>query len=1041
MAARYDAFISYSHAADGQLAPALQAALHRLGKPWHALRALRVFRDETSLAATPQLWPAIQRAMASSRHLIYMASPEAAASPWVGQELTWWRQHRPDAPIFIALTDGELVWNAEAHDFDAQRSTAIHAALLGSYDVEPKFVDLRWARPESGLTIAHARFRAAALDLAAPLHGLDKDVLDGEDVRRQRQARRWASGAIVSLAALSMLASAAAWLATTQRREAVHQRQLATARQLAAQSQLLNEERADQGELAALLAVRAHRLTDSFETRRALRSAVQMLPVPLKDWRASFELRGRVRALRFSDDGRWLAIGREDATLEVVDSAKRETVVRLTHADTAPLPPLPASQAVTLAANGVDAEVVEVAFSHDGSAVASAGRDGLAHVWSLPGGQARLSIDHGAPLRSVAIDPSGQWLATAGDDNAARLWRMDATGAAEPAMALEASDRFVKVAFQPGGGLLAALSVEGCVHLAAVPPAPSAPARKHCLRRITLDMAFSPDGRLLALAAESDVVVLRTDDGQPVMQSAIVQAAAANRPAHWRWVDTLAFSADGRLLAAGARDGTARVWSVANGQEVARVKHRAGVALVAFSPDGQTLVTAAGDGAAHAWRVADGEVLARQVHAPEGTAVAVHPSGDWIASGGGDGRVVAWRPGRGDVVLRQSLGARVEVVGVSPDGSRLLAAGSSAVKAWSAQDGSDLGQVKTNRRFKQFSFSADGSSVFAADSTLALFRMSPRLQQLEVPQPRHLHDIRLGEAHAVAIDTAGRKLLAWDRTGRQFALAPDSGMAIHDPVISADGLRVAALHLDQQGKGTLRVHALPSFQPLASVPVDHQAALALDASGSRLAVARRTPKAAAESASTSHAASPPIERWTLSVDIVDASTGKKLSSVSDDRDLFGLQFSADGERLVVSGTDHRTRRTARLLWSWQRNALLGRVDEDASGQLGRGMLPRTGSTLVVAKAQSTQVLDEKSLQLVDQVDHPEGAAAAAVSPDGRLLLTGNDAGQVTLWRLAPSDLIAEICRRVTVDLSDAQRAHYLGNAAGRSTCATAEVGR
>jgi hypothetical protein len=52
-AMKYDAFISYSHAADGALAPALQRGLHRLAKPWYALR---VYRDETNLAADPGMW-------------------------------------------------------------------------------------------------------------------------------------------------------------------------------------------------------------------------------------------------------------------------------------------------------------------------------------------------------------------------------------------------------------------------------------------------------------------------------------------------------------------------------------------------------------------------------------------------------------------------------------------------------------------------------------------------------------------------------------------------------------------------------------------------------------------------------------------------------------------------------------------------------------------------------------------------------------------------------------------------------------------------
>src|SRR3954469_22992391 len=54
---------------DKPVAAPLQGAIQRLGKPWYRRRALRVFRDGTSLAATPELWPTIERALAASRWL------------------------------------------------------------------------------------------------------------------------------------------------------------------------------------------------------------------------------------------------------------------------------------------------------------------------------------------------------------------------------------------------------------------------------------------------------------------------------------------------------------------------------------------------------------------------------------------------------------------------------------------------------------------------------------------------------------------------------------------------------------------------------------------------------------------------------------------------------------------------------------------------------------------------------------------------------------------------------------------------------------
>ncbi|WP_222272985.1 TIR domain-containing protein [Modestobacter marinus] len=114
----YRAFISYSHAADGRLAPALQRALHRLAKPWYRLPAFRVFRDDTSLAATPALWSSIESALHASAFFILLASPRASASPWVNRELSWWIQNKPRNRLFIALTDGELNWDNHIGDFD-----------------------------------------------------------------------------------------------------------------------------------------------------------------------------------------------------------------------------------------------------------------------------------------------------------------------------------------------------------------------------------------------------------------------------------------------------------------------------------------------------------------------------------------------------------------------------------------------------------------------------------------------------------------------------------------------------------------------------------------------------------------------------------------------------------------------------------------------------------------------------------------------------------------------------------------------------------
>ena len=106
---KYNAFISYSHATDDAVAPALHSALHAFARPWTRMRALHVFRDKTSLAASPELWPAIETARKEWSHLLLLASPAAAGSRWVAREIEWWLANRSANTMLVLLTDGELV--------------------------------------------------------------------------------------------------------------------------------------------------------------------------------------------------------------------------------------------------------------------------------------------------------------------------------------------------------------------------------------------------------------------------------------------------------------------------------------------------------------------------------------------------------------------------------------------------------------------------------------------------------------------------------------------------------------------------------------------------------------------------------------------------------------------------------------------------------------------------------------------------------------------------------------------------------------------
>lgn len=275
---RYDAFLSYSHSADGALAPAVRKGLQDLGKRWARRRAVRVFHDKSGLGMTERLWPSIRDALDESRCFVLLASPAAARSTWVEREIAYWRETKPDAPLLLALTEGELDWDDDAASFDSELSTALPPALADAYKEEPGWVDLRPFEHRDDLNIrTSADFRRTIADIAAPIHGVDRDEIEGEDLRQYRVARRLRFAAVAGLATLAVVATIAAVVANQQAGEAERRGQQAEEQsrtvmsaRLAASAPGVMAERLDRG---LLLAVQSARFAPTLDAEVALFSA------------------------------------------------------------------------------------------------------------------------------------------------------------------------------------------------------------------------------------------------------------------------------------------------------------------------------------------------------------------------------------------------------------------------------------------------------------------------------------------------------------------------------------------------------------------------------------------------------------------------------------------------------------------------------------------------------------------------------------------------------------------------------------------------
>ena len=92
----------------------IQKGLHHIGRRVGQLRALRVFRDDTDLTASPDLWGRITEALDRSRFFVVTLSPQAAASQWVDKEISYWLEHRGRDQLLLVLAAGHLHWDQDS---------------------------------------------------------------------------------------------------------------------------------------------------------------------------------------------------------------------------------------------------------------------------------------------------------------------------------------------------------------------------------------------------------------------------------------------------------------------------------------------------------------------------------------------------------------------------------------------------------------------------------------------------------------------------------------------------------------------------------------------------------------------------------------------------------------------------------------------------------------------------------------------------------------------------------------------------------------
>ena len=236
--------------------------------------------------------------------------------------------------------------------------------------------------------------------------------------------------------------------------------------------------------------------------------------------------------------------------------------------------------------------------------------------------------------------------------------------------------------------------------------------------------------------ATSDTTLARKQESTPIVSNdpSEVKTATQSQPTvvkllvgHTQPVYDLAFSPDGRLIAAWSDDHYTRLWNRASGQEVKRLDHTSKVNGVAFSPDGRVVATASGDGI-RVWDVASGRDTKRSYRDVNFSSimvsVAFSPDGQLIAStskaGEFDSAVTLWDAVSGKKVKTLAT-SKMTTTGVtfSPDG-RLVATRppiNDFLRFYSVQLGTEVRKIGGHAPIVwDVAFSPDGQLVATASA-------------------------------------------------------------------------------------------------------------------------------------------------------------------------------------------------------------------------------------------------------------------------------------------------------------------------------------